>query len=460
MIKTAATNNNLDINNILSKYSYQVPRYTSYPTAPHFSDNITEKDNRKLISDIKPNSSISLYFHIPFCEKMCWYCGCATRITQRYSPVENYIHLLAREIRQVKSLLADNITVSHIHFGGGTPTILSPKDTDYLFKIIRENFTIQDDAEIAIEGDPRNITAEKTKSYKDNGVNRMSFGVQDFDIKVQEAINRVQPFEVVYDAIKNCRDSGIDAINIDLIYGLPFQNLKNFERGVNYALLLKPSRIALFGYAHVPWMKKHMKMIDESALPDTNLRLELFEKATEILLENNYKKIGLDHFVREDDSMYQSYINNKLHRNFQGYTTDSAKNLIGLGITSISQFEDGFMQNLTSIKKYEERLLNKELPTNRGIIISKNDKIQRDIIEKIMCNYEVNLNNVIKDWDISIDNIFQNTELLNDLIKDKVISMDNNIITINKDMYPLVRIVASIFDEYFTASEKRHSSAV
>jgi len=454
------TTNDLSINNVIEKYSYQVPRYTSYPTAPHFSENVKESDNRTLIANIEPNSSVSLYFHIPFCEKMCWYCGCATRITQKYSPVENYVNLLSREIRQVKDLLAENITVSHIHFGGGTPTILNPKDTNLLFKIIRENFNIQDDAEIAIEGDPRNITVEKAKAYKENGVNRMSFGVQDFDLKVQEAINRVQPFDVVYDAIKNCRDAGINSINIDLIYGLPFQNLKNFERGVNYALLLKPSRIALFGYAHVPWMKKHMKMIDESALPDTNLRLELFEKATEILLENDYKKIGLDHFVLEDDSMYKALESNTLHRNFQGYTTDSAKNLIGLGITSISQFEDGFIQNLTSIKKYEESLLANKLPTSRGFLVDKNDKIQRDIIERLMCNYEVDLNDITKKWGITRDDIFQNSLLLDDLLTDNIISEENSKIVIRENMYPLVRIVASVFDQYFSVSEKKHSTAV
>ena len=362
------------------RHDRQIPRYTSYPTAPHFNSSINSEIYTSWLKSLPADETLSLYFHIPFCRQLCWYCGCFTKITRHYAPIEDYANILAREIRLVSDLLKAR-KVCHLHFGGGSPTILLPETFRHLMQIIRAKFEIEKDAEIAIEIDPRNVSEEKISCYAKEGINRASIGVQDFNHETQLAINRKQSFELVYDCVKLLRKYGIEQINLDLIYGLPKQTFTTIKKSVNYSLLLDPSRISLFSYAHVPWIKRHMRLIDKNDLPSNLEKITMFKTATQELQNGNYLLIGLDHFVRKDDEMLLAFQNKKLKRNFQGYTTDKASSLIGFGASSISFLPFGYVQNTSGISEYRADILNKKLPAIKGIAISDEDKIRKRIID-------------------------------------------------------------------------------
>ncbi len=446
---------------LIEKYGGQVPRYTSYPTAPHFTDEVGGKNHADLITQRDNSQPVSLYFHIPFCEKLCWYCGCSMKVVNSYSPIERYVKLLIKEIGLLAKNAQQRLEVSHIHFGGGTPTVLEPKDTALLFAAIAEHVTVLPDAEIAMEGDPRTMTLAKAEAYKKAGVNRVSFGIQDFDAKVQKAINREQPFELVNAVLEDCRLAGLERINIDLMYGLPHQNIQNFEDSIDKALSLRPDRVALFGYAHVPWMKKHMKLIPDDLLPDSELRMELFDLAAGKLEKAGFVAVGLDHFVRDDDPMAQAFERNQLNRNFQGYTTDLATDLIGLGVSSISSFAGrGYTQNIVSTTEYENFIEKREFATYRGIVMSEGDVLQGEIIKQIMCYYCVDLQEEAEKMGMALEKVEYKTALLEAMAEDGVIAFDGVKLTIAENARALVRVVASAFDSYFMASEKQHSKAL
>lgn len=442
---------------IILKYDRQTPRYTSYPTAPHFKSNITSEIYGSWLKDIPKEENLSLYFHIPFCKQLCWYCGCYTKATRRYAPVEDYIHLLLREIKIVATFLNQKRHISHIHFGGGSPTILHKDTFHQLMKAIRTEFNINSDAEIAIEVDPRNISEDDVKAYAKEGINRVSIGVQDFNHEVQLAINREQSFEVVYDCVKFFKKYGIDDINLDLIYGLPKQTIEMVKKNIDYSLLLKPQRIALFSYAHVQWMKKHMRLIKEEDLPLPETKIEMYRQAAEKLIAEEYEPIGLDHFAKKENSMAIAKKNKNLKRNFQGYSTDTASYMIGFGASSISYLPNGYTQNCLDFIEYKKNILDEKLPVKKAIQISEEDIMRKKIIDEIMCYLEVDLNKVCKIFNLENDYFASEIKALHELEKDNLIKIKENKITINSSFPQISRITASFFDKYLEENNKKHS---
>lgn len=444
------------LNQRILKYNTLVPRYTSYPTAPHFSSDVGQEFYVRCLEQLPQSSSISLYIHIPYCPKLCWYCGCHTKATRRYAPVEHYIKLLKRELDAIARTTGENI-VSHIHFGGGSPTILSSSDFSELMEHIRRCFQVSDVAEIAVELDPRGVTECKVAAYAKYGVNRISLGVQDFHDDVQQAIDRVQSFHCVYEAQKLLKIYGINRINIDLMYGLPKQTLEGVRENLTYALLFNPSRIALFSYAHVPHVKKHMRQIDETMLPDSMQRLEMSQVSSDYLRDAGYFAIGLDHFVREDDSMKKAYDARILRRNFQGYTDDNANMLIGAGISSISQFPQGYVQNTTNNQRYEHAILNKKAPVERGVMLSKEDCFRQHIIGQLMCYLQVNLKEVCEQFEQDIQQFKDVFDMLNMLEGDGLVRLTGTTIKILPQARHIVRVVCAMFDQYYSLEHLRHT---
>lgn len=444
--------------NILVKYDGQFPRYTSYPTAPHFSDKVDAKKYETWLKDLPEKQNLSLYFHIPFCDKLCWYCGCYTTITKRYAPVENYVQILIHEIRLIADLIKEkNHKISHIHFGGGSPTILFPGTFYDLMHEVRSHFAINDDAEIAIEIDPRNINEEKIRTYAQEGINRASIGVQDFNDEVQKAINREQSFDVVYECVKLLRKHKIEKVNLDLIYGLPKQTVEMVKKNIDYSLLMNPDRIALFAYAHVKWKKKQMRLIDEDDLPESLDRNIMYQEAASKLEEEGYYSIGLDHFVKKNDSMFKSFSDGKIKRNFQGYSSDSADVLIGLGVSSISYLPEGYVQNTLDFESYKKDILSKKLPVIKGIEIAEDDKIRKKIIDELMCYMEVDLIKICESYNLDYDHFSDEIAALENLRKDGLVRTKSNKIRINLAAPQISRIICSLFDRFFESGQQKHS---
>lgn len=445
-------------NGIILKYDRQTPRYTSYPTAPHFGSEVNHQTYESWLKELPCAENLSLYFHIPFCKQLCWYCGCYTKATQRYAPVEDYVHILMREVKIVSEILGTKKPhVSHIHFGGGSPTILHKDTFKDLMNSIRSEFSITPNSEIAIEVDPRNLGEDDIGNYAKHGVNRVSIGVQDFNHEVQLAINREQSFDLVYDCVKLFRKHGVDDINLDLIYGLPKQTVEMVEKNIDYSLLLKPQRIALFSYAHVKWMKKHMRLISEEDLPSAQTKIEMYSAAANKLNNAGYASIGLDHFAKAENSMSIAKNNRQLKRNFQGYSTDSGSSIIAFGASAISCLPQGYLQNTLDFDEYKTNILNNKLPVKKGIKISQDDKIRKKIIDEIMCYLEVNLDEICNSFELKEGYFASELEALEELEKDGLIEIRKNKIIVNQSSPQVSRIVASFFDKYLQEDNKKHS---
>ena len=428
----------------------RVPRYTSYPTAPHFHEGVGAQQYEEWLSTLGAEHTLSLYFHIPYCKQLCWFCGCHTKVVNRYDPVEKYLALLGQEISLLAKQLP-NSPVTHVHFGGGSPTIVSAKDFISFMDSIKRHFTISDKAEIAVEIDPRTVDATKIAAYAATGVTRTSLGVQDFTEQVQEAINRIQPYEMVENVIRMLREQGIDALNVDLIYGLPHQTLETTRQTIEQTLTLEPDRISLFGYAHVPWMKKHQQLVPEEALPKSSLRLEMFEEASEMLAKAEYVAIGLDHFAKPDDPLTRAMYNDELHRNFQGYTTDMADALLGLGVSSISSLPQGYVQNMASNIDYAKAIRAGVLPVSRGIALSQKDMERRDIIMSLMCRLQAS---------VPGERYVPELQQLEPYARKGDIAYDGSVLTIAPQAQNRLRLIASVFDSYLPATNHRYSQAV
>lgn len=441
----------------LLKHNQQVPRYTSYPTAPHFKNDIGEKEVSHWLSAIPQGNNLSLYFHVPFCKNMCWYCGCNTKATRQYQPVSEYMSYLKKEVSLVASKLKASKTVNHIHFGGGSPSYIKPDDFRDFMVHVKSCFEVLDSAEIAIELDPREITEAKVAAYAQQGVNRASLGVQDFHISVQEAINRIQPFRQVFQAVELLKTYGIEAISFDLLYGLPRQTQGMVEENVRFAALMNPSRISLFGYAHVPWMKKHMKLIQENNLPDGLERLEQFDAARAALKQEGYVEIGLDHFAKPDDPMAKAYQSNDLHRNFQGYTTDTATTLIGFGASAISAYTEGYSQNTPDTHSYYKALNDNKIPTIKGLELSPEDLLRRQIIEHIMCYKGIDLSAIAASRNIDIGTFASEQQKLLELEKDGLMTVTGTRVEVNPNAVQATRLAAAAFDTYLAPTAQKHA---
>jgi len=447
-------------NNLVQFYDAAVPRYTSYPTAPHFSPEVDNDIYRNWLQELDPAKPLSLYLHVPYCRQMCWYCGCHTKITAQDNPVKFYANALRSEIRMLIKVLPTRFSVSHVHWGGGTPSILSSEDFISIMDLIDQNFDYTEDAERAIEIDPRTVDALKIEALAKGGVNRASLGIQDFNPVVQTAINRVQSFDVTKQAVENLRANGITHINFDLMYGLPLQTSDDVRRTVELSHSLQPDRIALFGYAHVPWMKSHMKMIQDGDLPETVARVEQAKSAAEELIRLGYQQIGLDHFALPDDNMSKALVGNNLNRNFQGYTTDQSETLIGIGASSIGSLPQGYAQNIVSIHEYERQILNNEFAISKGIMINTEDKIRREVIERLMCDLTVDLDDILTKFGKPKSFFSEEISRLQSLEKVGLLVLKDNRVTVEEDVRFLVRNVCAVFDTYLGTGAGRYSRAI
>lgn len=443
-----------------NRLAQSVPRYTSYPTAPHFSPAVDARIYRQWLAQLDPKTPLSIYVHVPFCRKMCWYCGCHTKVTAKYEPIAAYVRAMQAEIKLLASSLQGRFSISHIHWGGGTPTILSSADFITVMQLFEECFDFTEMAEKAIEIDPRTLDAQMIETLAATGINRASLGVQDFSPVVQDAINRVQPFEITEAVTENLRKAGIKNINFDLMYGLPLQSEADVRHTVDLAHSLRPDRIALFGYAHVPWMKSHMKMIRDQDLPDGTARLAQATAAADRLGGLGYQKIGLDHFATEKDDLTIVRKNGALNRNFQGYTTDSAEALIGIGASSIGSLPNGYVQNIVPMHAYEETVENGEFAVSKGIELNADDKIRRHIIERLMCDLEVDLNKVSKLFQVSVCDFEEELSELSEFKNEGLIDIASNRLTVTDKGRLFVRTICAVFDQYLNQGLARHSKAV
>ncbi len=449
--------------NIL-QFDQMVPRYTSYPTAPHFKSLDTSFSYENWLAGLPAGSDISLYLHVPFCPKMCWYCGCNTKITQRYAPVEDYAHLMLREIDMLAQRLNKDHNVTHIHFGGGSPSMLRACDFEKIMDRLRGGFSVHRDAEIAIEVDPRGLTEGRAATYAQSGVNRISLGVQDFDDKVLEAVNRQQPFSLSHQAVDLFRKHGVDQINFDLLYGLPYQTLQTMQTTIDKALSLSPDRVSLFGYAHVPWMKKHMRLIDDNALPASELRYDLFELGAQMLESSGYQSIGIDHFAKPDDSLAIAARSGHLQRNFQGYTSDNAGTMIGIGVSSIGQFQQFYVQNAADMPAYSQSVLAGELPVKKFCPLSEEDKLRGAVIERLMCDFKLCVPQICARYGFSEDFLDAELEMLAPYQQQGILTCDTSAtVCIDPAARAMVRIICSVFDAYIDhghQQQPRHSRAI
>lgn len=449
-----------DINTLLKRFDQPVPRYTSYPTAPHFHDGIDAATYQAWLEALPQDKPLSLYAHVPFCDTLCWFCGCHTKITRKYEPVAAYLEVLLKEIDLVAGVLGKGRSVSHIHWGGGSPTILSPDDVKRLGKAFTSNFTLTPDAEFAIEIDPREVEEDLVAAVAEAGFNRVSLGMQDVNPKVQEAINRVQTMEVNHHMVDMLHAHGITALNLDLMYGLPFQTEEHIRTSVAEAMTLKPSRIALFGYAHVPWMKTHMKMIKEETLPGPEARFAQAEIAAEELIKAGFLRIGLDHFAHPDDSMAKAFKDDNLHRNFQGYTVDDAAALIGFGASAIGSLPAGYVQNHAATHQYAEAVNAGILPVGKGIALDDDDRVRREVISQLMCHLRVDLDDVTARYNIAPNYFAAELDKMAEFEDAGLLTRKGNAIALTETGRIFMRPVAATFDSWLGKGKGKHSAAV
>ena len=446
---------------IAKYFSARVPRYTSYPTAPHFSAEVDAKRYESWLSRIDPRSELALYLHVPFCRRMCWYCGCNMRVIARYSPVTSYVGAIIREIELAARVLPQGISVRHIHWGGGTPTALAPEDMIRIAETLRRQFNILDKAEIAVEIDPRTFTPGNAVALSKIGCTRASLGVQEFDEKVQTAINRVQPIVMIEKTLELLHEQGVKAVNFDLMYGLPYQTPETLKDTVEQAAALNPDRIALFGYAHVPWMAKNQRMISEEALPTPLMRYEQAKVAGDALAGEGYVKIGLDHFARPEDSMAVALREGRLHRNFQGYTDDEAGAIVAFGASAISALPDGFAQNIVETGAYTRAVNSGALPIAKGVAFRGEDKLRGAIIERLMCDMEVDLEDIRRRHAPDRGNFLDEMSQLRGLAEEGLCTLEGTCVRVPDEARLILRVVCSVFDAYLAQNtELRHAAAV
>ena len=438
----------------------RLPRYTSYPTAPHFSPAIRENDYRQWLTSIPVRQPVSLYLHVPFCRSMCWYCGCHTSVAKRDDPIAIYASGLRTEALLVAETIGQRQPVSHIHFGGGTPTIMSPETLADLVGALRYSFFVLPDAEIAVEIDPRTLTEPMAEALGYCGFNRASLGVQSFDPAVQRAINRRQSFEQTAASVDRLRRAGVGRLNFDLLYGLPLQTADSCLDTVAKCVELRPDRFSVFGYAHVPTFKKHQRKIAEESLPDSIERHVQSETIAQALLDAGYVRIGLDHFALPTDNLTMARQEGRLRRNFQGYTDDSADTLIGLGASAISRMPQGFVQNAVPTRDYLARIVEEQFATVKGYTFTEEDRFRADIIERLMCDLAVDLPKISRLHGRNPKTAIVDRPRIESLIADGAVTMFDDRLSVNDGAEFLVRSVASAFDAHLARSVATHSRAV
>lgn len=437
-----------------------LPRYTSYPTAPHFGAGVNGETYREWLGALSAGAPVSLYLHVPFCRSMCWYCGCHTTITARDEPIARYLDTLHREIELVAGMIPHRLPAGHVHFGGGTPTLMKPAQFIALMAVLRGAFDLDGRSEIAIEIDPRTLAPEMIEALGESGVTRASLGVQSFDPIVQTAINRLQTYEQNAAAVTGLRAAGVAAINFDLIYGLPHQDVGSCLETVQQAAELKPDRLAVFGYAHVPTFKLHQRKIDEAALAGAAERHAQAEAIAGALVDAGYVRIGLDHFALPEDPLAIASERQRLRRNFQGYTTDECDTLIAFGASAIGRLPQGYVQNAVLIGEYQRRIADGRPGVGKGRAFAAEDRMRAAVIERIMCDYRVDLAAVCDDFNADPTTLLTSATCLDALIADGIARRDGNVVALEDEARPLVRVLAAAFDQYLGEGPARHSRAV
>ena len=431
------------------KYDVPGPRYTSYPPAVHFRKDLPREAVRDAISDPAASRNISLYFHLPFCRTLCWYCGCNTVITKNQSQSAAYLEYLKKEMAAVAPLISPERRVVQIHLGGGTPTFLLPDELRALGTAISSNFPIGEEVEASVEIDPRRMTLDHVVALHEAGMNRASIGVQDFHPKVQQAVNRIQTFEQTRQVVEWLRAAGFRSISIDLIYGLPYQTVDSFAATLERVLSLTPDRLAVFSYAHVPWIKPSQKILERTPLPDAAAKLSILKLTVEKLTSSGYAYIGMDHFARVDDELVQAQKQGALQRNFQGYSTCGGADIYGFGVSAISQSGDMYWQNEKNLETYYEALDAGTLPVSNGYMLSADDKLRRQVIMRLMCDMRLDFAALSEELGVDFAEHFRREiDGMSDLEADGLIAKTDKGIQVTEAGRLLIRNAAMRFDAH------------
>lgn len=442
----------------LGLFDARVPRYTSYPTAPHFGGSVTPSIFTDWVEQIPENSAISLYMHVPFCRRLCWFCACRTQGTKSDDPVIAYAETLLAEIALLKRHLPRGVTLSRLHWGGGTPTMMPPAQVHALAQAVFEAVPLGPKAEFSVEIDPNEIDAARLDALVASGMNRASIGVQDFDPLIQAAIGREQSYDLTRDVAEMIRDRGVSSLNADILYGLPHQTPARITESVQKLLSLSPDRVALYGYAHVPWMSRRQQMIPSDSMPTPAERLKLYDTAARLFQWDGFVDIGIDHFALPQDGLAIAKAEGRLKRNFQGYTDDQAPVLIGLGASSISRFPQGFAQNESPTAKYTSAVRAGKFSTHRGHIYSGEDTLRARLIEAAMCDFHISRAEILRDFDVTpdrLDSLLRTTAAA----FDGMVTLDATGLTIPPRAMPLTRMIARSFDAY-DQGKALHSAAI
>ncbi len=439
-------------------FDAKVPRYTSYPTAPQFKAMDSDASARAWIQAIPPGSRISLYLHIPFCRRLCWFCACRTQGTSSNDPVVAYLSTLKSEIDLISALLPANVTLSRLHWGGGTPTLLDPAMIADLAASVAAMAPLAQNAEFSVEIDPNEVDQSRIDALAAAGMNRASIGVQDFDEEIQTTIGRLQSFDVTRNATEMLRGAGIRSLNADILFGLPHQTTEKIAASVQKLLTLSPDRVALYGYAHVPWMARRQSLIPSDALPAPEQRLQLFETAHQLFEWDGYRQIGIDHFAVPHDALAIASQTGNLRRNFQGYTDEPAEVLIGLGASAISRYPQGYLQNNPATSGYTKAIRANQLATERGHAFTDDDLMRGRLIEAIMCDFAVDIEALRTEFP---DQAARIRGLLSSAAAyfGDIVELTSGTFSIQSDAQPLTRIVARYFDAY-DMSNAGHASAI
>ncbi|WP_457654331.1 oxygen-independent coproporphyrinogen III oxidase [Rhodocaloribacter sp.] len=434
---------------LIRKYDRPGPRYTSYPTAPHFTEAVGPEDFvASLSKDANRERPLSLYFHLPFCAKLCYFCGCTMVVSHNRGRIRRYVDYLIEEIELLAGL-TEGRTVRQIHWGGGTPTHLTPDEIRLLAEATRTHYTIAEDAEISVEIDPREVTEAHFRALREGGFNRISMGVQDFHEPTQQAVNRIQPEALTRRLIALARELGFESLNLDFIYGLPHQTPATFADTVEKLIDIRPDRIALFSYAHVPWMKKHQRVIDASTLPGPQDKLNILKLAIERLTAAGYVFIGMDHFALPEDGLVEALRTRTLYRNFQGYSTYADCDLLGHGMSAISQTDDCYAQNTKDFRTYYDRLDRDRLPTGRGCVLDEDDQLRRTVIMRLMCDFALDFAAIEEAFDLSFESYFSDAlAQLTPFIDDGLVRLEDRKLTVTDMGRLLIRNIAMPFDRY------------
>lgn len=439
-------------------FDVKVPRYTSYPPANHFQNDVGQRCQVSWLSSVHRNEAISVYIHIPFCKRLCWFCACRTQGTKTLRPVVAYVEILKKELKTVAKKLPQGVKMNRLHLGGGTPTILSAETMQGLLCEVFSTFPTTQDFEFSVEIDPTEAAPALLQTLIDFGMKRASIGVQDFTPAVQEAIGRLQSLEQTQTVVTFLKEKGVDAINLDLLYGLPNQTEQSFRATLNHVVALNPDRLAIYGYAHVPWMSKRQVMIKLETLPDTRQRFDLACIASQVLQAAGFAAIGIDHFAKPSDSLFKAHKAARLRRNFQGYTDDQCQTLIGLGASAISRFDQGFSQNAVATSAYQDRISTSNLAGHKGYEMTQNDNLVSAMIEALMCRFGFPTQELQRDFPAQKDAIRQSAINLMKLYPD-VFMLDPAGLVMRPETHPLARIIAKEID-MFTTETNAHAAAI